>query len=303
MSRSRSRASRAERGRRPAAGEADGAGRSTAWWVLVVGGVAVALAASALLFVSLLDRDDPALEVGGWSYSRDELEADLDAISTNQAYRYVREQEGRPLPEPADGGYDPDLVAEVLTDRLTFRLAEVALAERGGEVTATDREDARRTLLQALVAGPQVQGGSVATLDVVLEEFGPWGPTLEDGVATLAALGRVLEAEAVAGGADPATLDGAALTFDALRAAGDAEGVAVADDLGTYDPASVTVLPVGASGGELAPLGDEEVVPGSAPALDLEPVEPTEDEPAPTEPAADEPAPAGPVGPPSGTGS
>ena len=237
---------------------ADDAGRSRRWWVL--GGLAAVavLAVSVVVFVSLLDRRDPALEVGAWSYSRDELEADLAGVSGNEAYRYVREQEGRPLPEPSADGYDADLVAEVLTDRLTFRLAEVALAERGGSVAAPDREEARRTLAGALVAGPQLAGGPDATLDAVLDQFGTWGPTLTDGVAVLAALGRVLVDEAVAAGTPEEELDRTELLLDALRAAGEAEGVVVADDLGTYDPVTVTVLAVGTSAGELAPFTPDE---------------------------------------------
>ena len=51
----------------------------------------------------------------------------------------------------------------IITMRNRDEVEEYVAASGSGEVTATDREDARRTLLQALVAGPQVQGGSLAT--------------------------------------------------------------------------------------------------------------------------------------------
>ena len=234
-------------------------------FAITVTAVVAVLGITAVALIGLMGQSPAALQVGDWTLTRDDLARDLDDVVGNPAYRAVRQEQGSPLPDE-DGPTDPALVAELLTDRLTFRLARVALDDLGAEVTDDDRAAARASLLEALVGSSRLAAGPDATLDSVLDQFGGYGEVLAEGVGHVEALRRVLVARAVADGADPADLDETALLVDVLRTTADLKGVAVAEDLGRYDPAVVAVVVIDGSGGALVPVGPEELEgPGTAP--------------------------------------
>lgn len=262
--------------------------------VAVVASVAgfLAVAVLATVWVAGHSADDvepdladttPALSVDDWVLTVGELEAELAAIDANQLYWQVRLERGDPLRSRIDdeGNWAQPFVLEVLNDRLRFHLAGRALEARGGSVLAADRDTARRILRESLVGGAVLAGGEDATLDVVLEQFGPvTSANVVQGLAEVSALRRVLADELGPGAGEDeieASLD------EALAAEAGAARIDVDPRYGVYDPLAGQILPPPAD--EPAEL---ELVPEGAPAEPLPP------------PPQDGPQPGDPV-PPSGT--
>ena len=120
---------------------------------MLAASIAAVIGITAVAVIQLTSDDEPAMEVGSWQLSRSELRSNLEAVEDNAVYRALREQVGSPMTvrEEDGGAFTTEFVAEVLNERLTFRLAELALEDRGGEVTAEDR-----ALAQAVLGGKLV---------------------------------------------------------------------------------------------------------------------------------------------------
>lgn len=164
---------------------------------MLAAAVAAVLGITAVAVIQLTRDEEPAMEVGSWQLSRSELRGNLEAVEDNAVYRTLRDQVGSPITvrEEDGGAFTTEFVAEVLNERLTFRLAEVALDERGGEVTDEDRAMARSVLGGKLVSTATLGGGRDATIAKVMDGFGDYEATLEDGLATIEALKRDLGEE------------------------------------------------------------------------------------------------------------
>jgi hypothetical protein len=159
----------------------------------------LAVCASGLVLLAARSSDS-VLQVNGWELSRAELRDELDRIEANPAYRAARGHDGQPLAVFRPGSttdYDPALVAELLNERTTFRLASEEVAARKLAVTDEDRAAARAVLEDGMTpagapaagAGP---GGTVPPPAAALDALGPYKDVLLAGVADLQALQRVL---------------------------------------------------------------------------------------------------------------
>lgn len=266
------------------------ASRRALRWALLAAAAVLVVGLGVVALIRLADDGDAALEVGDWSLSRGELRDDLEAVEDNAVYRTLRDQAGSPIQvREADGdAFTPAFVAEVVNDRLAFRLAEVALDERGGEVTAADREAARVRLAELLAGSAQLAGGQDATVEAVLDGFGGYRPVIEEGLAQVAALRRVVEADLPADAgvpsegagedAEPASDEGA--PAEPTDPVGEADGTAPDADESAGPPE-------GTDGADAAATGDEDAAAtaddGAAPAPD-EGAAPAPDEGAPGEP-------------------
>lgn len=96
--------------------------------------------------------DDAAVTVNGSEISRDSLESELSAVSSNTDYASALGIAGE-----ANGTLDAEFVAEHLTLRIYFRLVAEELDRRGEEPGQSDRDQALPQVLAQL--GGDTQGG------------------------------------------------------------------------------------------------------------------------------------------------
>ncbi|MCC5952846.1 MAG: hypothetical protein JJU45_12210 [Acidimicrobiia bacterium] len=166
---------------------------------LVVAGVlAVAIALTVVATVRLAQRASGAVvaSVGSYELTEGRLEEILEAVDGNMLHQQARERMGAPgSAQTADGEWDPGFVAEVVTSEINFELARVALDDLGGEISAPDRQGARRTLEAFMGEATElVSGGERA--DVLLSQYGDYGERLDDGLSAQRAVQRVAMARA-----------------------------------------------------------------------------------------------------------
>ena len=230
------------------------------WLALALGAlvvVAVVVAVVVVVTATDDDGDQVVLSVAGDDLTRDELDALLEDISGNVLYLNERQRRGIELDPYLDDGttWDPAFEAEVLNDDLYFRLAAVALAERGGAVSAIDREAGSARLGQLLESPARLEDRPGADVEVALELFGESRTWFEDGFATLEALRRVVSAEADPDDPPdgPDELLNAALADVAARTE-----VVVDPAVGRWDPDQLRIVVVDASVGELTPIGPDD---------------------------------------------
>jgi len=228
----------------------------------VIGVVAgLGLLASTALALRALTRDDTALAVDGWSLSRSELSQHLEDLSSNVLYTQALEQQGRPL-EATVAGTDvwaPSFVAATLNDRIEFQLAEQVVRARGGDITDGDRSAASVVLAEQLIGTGQLAGipgdddaARWATLEIVLSQFGDSRVVLEDGVAWLVALQRLVRLELGSDATQEDVTDQMTAILDEAKAAARIE---VDADLGRWDPDALVVVAVDVSTVGLVPVG------------------------------------------------
>lgn len=234
------------------------------WIAVVAGAVLVVALVGTGVWLLVRDDDGVAMRIDDWVLTRAELDQHLRDVTGNVLYLQIRDRQGQPIPVPADGEpWDPDLVAEILTDELRFRIVTTALAQQGGSVSAVDREAARQELARTMAVSAQLSGGpQPETLDVVLDQFGSSRAYYEEGTATVAALRRVLAAGQGLPVDDPAAIE---RFGEVLAETARAARVEVAPDLGTWDPDAIAIVPVGSSRSELEPMEPGEPLdPGSS---------------------------------------
>lgn len=165
-----------------------------------------------------------ALTVNGWTLSNDDFDDQVRQLSRNPAYLEARKAAngGQALQVYQSGTdqVDPDLAAELLNERISFRLVADELRVRG--ITPTDADRARvaellgASLGQGSIAGGDrppgtappastpsgtVPGGPLSTTDArklgtaVLDGFGSYRQVFLDGLSGVIALQRVLSGD------------------------------------------------------------------------------------------------------------
>lgn len=231
-------------------------------WLAVVAGAVLVVVLVGLGFFLLAQDDDAAvLQIDDWVLTDAQLDQYLSDITGNVLYVQAREVNGRPIAVPAEGEpFDSALVGEVLNDALRFRLGSMALAQRGGTVTAIDREAAAKEMAELFTGGAQLSAGSGGagsdTLDIVLSQFFESRSFYEDGMATMAALRRVLAAEL--GVEDPDDAQVFDRLAEVLAETAAAATIVVDPAVGRWDPELNAIVVVAPSAGGLEPMAPGE---------------------------------------------
>lgn len=128
-----------------------------------------------------------AATVNGHDITVEEVDEELEAITSNEGYRQAIEGQGVQISGEGEGTFDSTFVAEVLTRQIAFRLVEQELEDRGIEITEADRRQARESVA--------AQVGGQETFDQFDEDYQALN-TLR--TAQVAALQRALAGDAAA---------------------------------------------------------------------------------------------------------
>lgn len=95
--------------------------------------------------------DEAAATVAGADISRDSLEAELEAISSNEEYQLgIERQFEVPLRGEGEGTYDASFVARLLSLRVYYELIEQELERRDAGITAEDLDAVREPTIEGL---------------------------------------------------------------------------------------------------------------------------------------------------------
>jgi parvulin-like peptidyl-prolyl isomerase len=138
------------------------------------------------------------LQVDDWQLTQATFDNWRTQIAANPLYLGSwQAANGTPPTVEGSGELSPELVASLLNEQLSFRVAAQQLAARGGAVTDANRAEATRRLGEGVAAGAGAEPGTADAPTVeeaqrlgeqLLAGFGSYGPVLRDGVASLIAL-------------------------------------------------------------------------------------------------------------------
>lgn len=144
--------------------------------------------AIALVGSSCSSTNPVALQVGDWQLSSSDFQDQLSSFADVYAQATSEAQATQQLRGTTEGTWSTAFTAQFLNDQMSLQLAEIAVDQRGLEVTQDDRDAARATLEQnyATQSGESVFGNLSESYQEVLVE----------GVAAQSVLAAALEQDA-----------------------------------------------------------------------------------------------------------